>query len=200
MQIKIGFLLTILGLLLCTSCEEVVYTPKPRGYPKINFPKKGMTTFDADYCAFTFQYPSYAQITKDTVSAQQLLEHPCWFDLYFPEFDGKLHCSYIEVGKDKAFDEIREDAFDLANWHTKKADYIDESRILNEQGAFGILYELEGPVASPFQYFLTDADQKHFFRASLYFNSEVKPDSIAPVYEFLRKDLDKMIQTFEWAN
>jgi len=187
-------------LALFTSCEEVVYTPKPRGYPKINFPEKGTKQFTEDYCGFTFQYPAYAQVIQDKDFFDQEPEHPCWFDLYIPEFDSRLHCNYVEVGKNKTFDEIKEDAFQLANWHNKRASYIDELPINNNYGAIGLSFEFEGPAASPFQFFVTDAEKKHFFRASLYFNTEVRPDSIRPVYDFVKADLDQMIATFEWKD
>ena len=32
----------------------------------------------------------------------------------------------------------------------------------------------------------------------MYFNVADKPDSLAPVIEYLKADLDKMIETLEW--
>jgi hypothetical protein len=47
------------------------------------------------------------------------------------------------------------------------------------------------------QFFLTDK-KNHFFRAALYFNTQVRPDSLAPIYEFVKEDVFKLIETFEW--
>ena len=40
--------------------------------------------------------------------------------------------------------------------------------------------------------------QDHFFRAAFYFNAQVNTDSLAPIYAFIKEDLQKMLLTFEW--
>ncbi|MEM1218756.1 MAG: hypothetical protein AAGH79_07580 [Bacteroidota bacterium] len=197
-RITLLFLLSL--AFLFQACEEPVFTPKPRGYPKVEYPEKGYTDFSEAYCDLEFRYPSYAKIMQDSLFFDQLPQHPCWFDLYIPAFDCRLHCSYLEVGKQKSFDELRSDAFDLANWHNKKANYIEETAIANRYGAEGMIFEFDGPVASPIQFYLTDPKRQHFLRASLYFNTEARPDSIQPVYNFVRQDLDTMIATFRWGD
>ncbi|MCB0643330.1 MAG: hypothetical protein KDC44_16890 [Phaeodactylibacter sp.] len=183
---------------LASGCTDPVYTPKPRGYPKVNFPERGFQRLDVDYCDFTFEYPSYAQIVQDTQFFEEKPLHPCWFDIYIPAFDSRLHCSYIPVTKQKSFDELRSDAFDMANWHNKKANYIEEAMVRNDYGANGTVFEFDGPVASPYQFFLTDSTHQQFFRASLYFNTQARPDSLAPVYAFVKQDLERILETFEW--
>ena len=83
------------------------------------------------------------------------------------------------------------------NKHNIKANYRKETIIDNGHGVKGILFEIEGPVASPLQFYLTD-EKDHFFRASLYFNSKVNPDSTAPVLKYLRSDIDTLIASFKW--
>jgi hypothetical protein len=61
-----------------------------------------------------------------------------------------------------------------------------------------MIYSIEGPSASPFQFYLTDSAQ-HFLRGSLYFNSRTNPDSLAPILNFVRIDLSHLINTFEWT-
>ncbi|MEL7020921.1 MAG: hypothetical protein AAGK47_04895 [Bacteroidota bacterium] len=46
---------------------------------------------------------------------------------------------------------------------------------------------------------LTDSTQ-HFLRGSLYFNAQARPDSLAPAYDFMKKEVLKMIDSFEWKN
>ena len=83
--------------------------------------------------------------------------------------------------------------------HNKKATFIDDVPIQKPNNVKGMLFRVEGPVASQLQFFLTDSlEQKHFFRGSLYFNTQARPDSLAPVFDFVRKDLEKMLETFEW--
>ena len=192
---------TFLFLLLIAigySCNDESSTiPKPRGFPRITFPEKGYTAFDKDYCNFTFQAPAAAQIIKDTSFFDEIPADPCWFDIYYPTFDGRIHCSYRPIDESNGFEQLKQDAFKLAGWHNKRANYIEEMLIQNPNGVGGFAFEMRGPAASPFQFFISDTTN-HFFRAALYFNTQVKPDSLAPVYDFVRADLMKMIETFEW--
>jgi hypothetical protein len=66
-----------------------------------------------------------------------------------------------------------------------------------EAKVYGVLFDLEGNTASSCQFFITDSTH-HFFRASVYCNCPPNADSLAPVYEYLRKDVVKMVETFEW--
>lgn len=186
-------------LFALAGCEDTVFTPKPRGYPRIEFPDRNTSTsLVRGDCPFSFEIPSYFEVRQDSFIFDMAPVHPCWFDLYVPEFDSRLHCSYMPVGKGKSFDQLRSDAFDLANWHNKKANFIDEIPIRTSHGVEGIFFNFEGPVASQYQFFLTDSLHQHFFRAALYFNTQAKPDSLAPVVEFLRQDVDQLINTFRW--
>lgn len=44
---------------------------------------------------------------------------------------------------------------------------------------------------------MTDSTE-HFIRGSLYFKASVDRDSIAPVYDFLKVDVQKLIEGFKW--
>jgi gliding motility-associated lipoprotein GldD len=189
----------MLFLLLLTACGgEAGFTPKPRAFPKVVYPEKAYQQFDKDYCAFTFEYPVYAEIQRDTSFFDELPPHPCWFDVYIPNFDSRLHCSYVPINEKKDFEQLKADAFEMTDWHNKRANYIDEVLIQKPNGVGGMAFIVEGDVASPFQFFLTDSTE-HFMRGSLYFNTEARSDSLGPVYEFIEEDLQHLIETFEWT-
>lgn len=190
-------LVVIAGIFTFQSCEEVIYSPKPRGFPKVIYPDKNYVPFDKDYCTFSFQYPEYAAIEQDTLFFDETPTHPCWFDIVIPAFDARIHCSYYPIDKINTFDKLNADAFDLANKHNLKANYIDDFVITKPNGVSGIAFNLEGEVASPFQFYLTDSTQ-HFLRGALYFNTQSRPDSLAPVKNFVKTDIMHMINTFEW--
>jgi len=191
--------LILVFILAFTACNEPVYTPKPRGFPRVEFPVRNTAvSFARTDCPFSFETQDYYQIRQDSIFFDEVPGHSCWFDLYLPEFDSRLHCSYFPVGQKKSFDELRSDAFDLANWHNKKANYIDEIPIRTSNGVEGIFFNFEGPVASQYQFFLTDSLHRHFFRAALYFNTQSRPDSLAPMYDFLKQDVDQLIGSFRW--
>ena len=198
MQLKAGWILVslLLTLMSCTS-DHRIGTPKPRGFPKVVYPEKDYRSFAAEYCSFTFEYPAYAKIQQDTAFFEEEPVNPCWFDVFFPDFDCRIHCSYYEIGTEKSFEDLKEDAFEMVDWHNKKANYIEESGIQKNDGTKGFIFEMEGPAASPLQFYLTDSTH-HFLRASLYFNTQARPDSLAPIYQFVREDVLKMIETFKW--
>jgi len=186
-------------VVLFTQCEEPVITPKPRGYPKITFPEKGFKQFSTDYCDMQFQYPAYAEIKKNKYFFGEAPPNDCWFNLYFPDFDATLHCSYTDIDPTNNIETLQKKAFKLTDWHNKKASFIDEQIFENQQKVIGMTFNVDGPAASPFQFFLTDSlQQQHFFRAAFYFNAQVNTDSLAPIYTFIKEDLNKMLETFEW--
>ena len=182
------------------SCGDPIMTPKPRGYPKVVYPEKGYQLFTGAYCDFSFEYPKYSVIQQDTTFFDDKPENPCWFNVVTEDFACRLHCSYAPITKEKPADRLKTDAFKMTDWHNKKASYIEEIPFLNAgKNVKGMLFEVEGPVASKLQFFLTDtAEQVHFFRGALYFYTQPNPDSLAPVYDFMKKDVMKMLETFEW--
>ena len=196
---KYSFWLIIIGVLWLNSCQEVIYTPKPRAYPKIEFPQRNYIPFGEDYCSFTFQYPQYTQIQRDSLFFDESPLHSCWFDLYYPSFDSRIYFTYYPIGESKDFDDLKSDAFEMADWHNKKANYIDEYLIDRpDRNVFGFAFNIDGPAASPFQFFVTDS-VSHFLRGSVYFNAKTQTDSLAPLIKFVKEDALKIIETIEWT-
>jgi gliding motility-associated lipoprotein GldD len=191
------FWICCVTILLLFGCAETPSTPKPRTFPKVEYPDRNYQTFDLDACNFEFQYPTYAKVEVN-VKEQAESAANCWFDLYMPDFDSRLHCTYYAIDSKEEFSTLWNDAFDLANKHNIRADYIDELPIRTPKGVSGFAFDLKGPSASPFQFFLTDSTD-HFLRASLYFNTQVRQDSMAPIYDFVIEDLMKVIESFEWV-
>ncbi|MBP7184304.1 MAG: hypothetical protein KBA06_02260 [Saprospiraceae bacterium] len=185
--------------LMNTGCgKDEVTVPKPRVFPKVNYPTGKMIQFDTSFCSFTFEYPSYISMKQDTLYFDEAPKDPCWFDLYYPDFDAKIHCSYYPISTQNPFEKLRSDAYTLASKHNIKADYIEEFLIKDDKRDLsGVVFDLEGNVASPFQFFLTDST-KHFLRGALYFNTKSRQDSLAPVTNFVRKDIMHIINTFHW--
>ncbi|MGY4383213.1 gliding motility-associated lipoprotein GldD [Pedobacter sp. UYP24] len=177
------------------SCSGDSYAPKPRGYFKIDFPKKSYRKFDSS-CAYSFNYPVYADMIPETSGKGQA----CWYNLDFKQFNGRLHLTYYDVLNKTEYEGLVEDARTFAFKHTVKADAIDQ-KLINypNRKVYGIYYAIEGNTASSVQFFLTDSI-KHYFRGALYFNERPQYDSIQPVITFIKKDIDKMIETFKWNN
>ena len=185
--------ITLLLLLLSFICCKQHYTPKPAGYPRIDFPEKTYQLYDST-CPFTFEYPVYGKITSDT----SRITEPCWINIEFPSFSGKIHLSYKTVNNN--VNTYIEDSRTLAYKHTVKADAISETLYSDEeQKVYGLLYEIKGDAASNVQFYLTDSN-RHFLRGSLYFNIQPNADSLAPVIDFFKDDIIHLVETLKWKN
>ncbi len=186
----------IYGLLtMIYSCNSN-YTPKPKGYFKINFPEKKYQLFDQPGYPYTFEYPLYANVVKDSTFFGEATENPWWININFPQFNGRIYVSYKEIGKNK-FDKLINDAFNLTNKHNSKANSIDESRIETSNNIHGMFFNVGGDVATANQFFLTDST-KHFLRGALYFDAAPNADSLAIVNKFLLDDMKHLINSFKW--
>jgi gliding motility-associated lipoprotein GldD len=85
----------------------------------------------------------------------------------------------------------------MSHYHTKKADYINEPEFHTANNVHGLFYDVGGNAASALQFYATDS-HKHFLRGALYFDVTPNVDSLRPVNEFLRKDIEHFIQTLSW--
>lgn len=172
------------------SCSEN-YTPKPRGYFRITFPERKYKKIESN-TPFKFEIPVYSQMLRDSDD----LAEKWWYNLNFPSMKGTIHISYKEIHNN--LNKYIEDSRTLVYKHTIKADAINEQTFVNrDKHIFGILYEIQGNAASPYQFFVTDST-KHFLRGALYFNVYPNKDSLAPVFKFIKKDIVHLMETVEW--
>ncbi len=196
MRIGALFIIAILFLASCGDSND--YSPKPRGYFRIELPKKEYREYESNY-PFTFSYPTYAKMELDKTPGRNKLQKMQYLlNMQFPQFNGTLHLSYETITSKKIFDELIEDAHKLAFKHTVKANSIDEG-IINypDHKVYGLYYTIDGNAASAAQFYLTDST-RHYIRGALYFNSLPRYDSIQPVLNFVKQDVDMMIKSFRW--
>jgi gliding motility-associated lipoprotein GldD len=185
----IFFSVILLAMLSCSSKNN--YTPKPKGYYRIDFPEKKYEKFTSD-CPYTFEYPVYSEIIRDPENTG----NDCWLNIHFPYLNGDIHLSYKKVNGN--LQTYIEDSRNLAYKHTIKAEAIGEQVYKDQdKDVYGIMYDLKGNVASPLQFFMTDSSE-HFIRGSLYFRTEPNKDSLAPVIDFVKQDIRHLIETIKW--
>ena len=195
MKLKYIILFQVVLLLSFSACRDHDYSPKPKAYYRIEFPKKAYQPILAPV-PFSFDYPKYATLEKDISRDAQKK----WYNLHFKQFNGYLHLTYYDVSGKGEYENMVEDARKLAFKHTIKASAIDQKVIYYpDRKVYGIYYAIEGNTASSVQFFLTDST-KHYFRGALYFNERPQYDSIAPVISFIKKYIDTLISTFRWKN
>jgi len=184
--------------LMTFGCQETLEAPKPRAYPRVVYPEKAYVPFEEGYCDFSFEMPKYAVVEHDTSFFDEKPNSDCWFNLLVPSINAKIYCSYNAIHNHAEFDELVKDAFEMTNKHNVKASFIDE-QVVNRKAdhVHGIVFNVEGPAASSYQFFLTDST-RHFLRGALYFNTQARPDSLAPVVAFMKKDLNHLVETLKW--
>jgi len=186
-------LLSILLLVILIGCKNDYY-PKPKGYFRIDLPKKAYTKFDSTF-PYTFEYPVYAKVLPDEHSQAEKY----WINISYPQFRGTLYLSYKSV--DGNLDKYLEDTRTMVMKHIPKASSIENKQYENALSkVYGLTYSILGvAAASPFQFYLTDS-VNHFVRGALYFSSVPNNDSLAPVITFIEADINHMIETFEWKD
>lgn len=193
-MIRKYFSLTILFVLAACTSE---YSPRPRGYYRFHFPEKKYQEYSNAECPFTFEFPVYSSIRRDSMFFDSTAENPCWMTVSFETLNGNIFLSYKEIDKAHSLQKLVDDCYKLAYKHTIKADEISETPIDNKHGATGLFYEIQGNVASEIQFYLTDST-RNFMRGSLYFNSAPNADSIAPAVNFVRDDMIHLVNSFRW--
>ncbi len=185
------------SIFILFSCNSDYTVGKKRGYFKIDFPEKKYQEFDQSGYPYSFEYPVYSSIVKDTTFFEAAPENPWWINIDFPQFAARVYVSYKEVGKNK-FDSLVNDAFKLSyKQHTYKASAIEDSAMATPNNVHGMYFTLAGNTATANQFFLTDST-RHFLRGALYFAATPNEDSIGIVNDFLKKDLLHLINTLKW--
>ena len=182
--------------LLVISCNSV-YTPKPRGYFKIAFPEHQYRPFNERGFPYSFEYPVYANVVKDTSFFEAKPENPYWINIDFPQFHARMYISYKQIASNN-FDKLREDAYKLTFKHTAKATSIEDSIMKTPLGVSGVFFDVGGNAATAKQFFVSDS-VKHFLRGALYFDSTPNEDSLSIVNRFLEEDMRHLINSLRWT-
>jgi len=183
---KIKFLL--IGLIaILSSCSEN-YSPKPLGYFRIDLSEKEYQIFDSN-CPYQFLSPKNVKIING--------KNNCWYNIYYPSHDATIYLTYKMLDSNLA--SIVEESHKLAYDHAVRSDGIIEKVYVNEEKqVYGVLYDIHGNSASNLQFFVTDSTN-HFLRGSLYFNTVPNSDSLQPVKDYIKKDLQTLIESLKWS-
>lgn len=194
------------------SCNST-FTPKPKGYFKIELPKHSYKQFDSAGFPYTFEYPAYARISNESENGNI---DPYWINVNFDGFNGRIYLSYKNIGgksiyrvkspngyKDSVvmntFEGLREEAYKLTYKHSVKSSGIVDSLFSIPNGHAGVYFYVEGDAATSRQFFITDTT-RNFLRGALYFDASPNADSISVVSDFLDADMKHLIKTFRFKH
>ncbi|MFM6948514.1 MAG: gliding motility lipoprotein GldD [Aquirufa sp.] len=193
--LKCIFLLTL--LLILNSCDSQKDTnsdlPRPKGYNRIILPNHQYKVLEKGH-PFTFEVSKFAQVMPDTVSWAE----PHWLYVYYPKWQAFIQLTYKPLNGDqkKLFEHIN-DAYTLVAKHNMKSSGTKEYQMRSSNGKSATLIELNGEVATSFQFFTTDSTQ-HFLRGAVYVRTATQNDSLAPIIDFIKRDALHLIKTLEW--
>lgn len=148
-------------------------------------------TMSPDTFPFRFAVSEQAKF-----SARENKSGEYFCDVIYPELKAQIYCTWHRITPER-FELMSEESRAMVYSHVHVATGIDERFYSNDSThVYGLLYDLKGPVATPLQVALTDS-ANYFFNASLYFDVTPNPDSIAPYVKYIRKDIIRMMETFE---
>jgi gliding motility-associated lipoprotein GldD len=188
--------LILMSCVLLSSCgddDDNTIAPKPRAYFRLSFPEKKYVQYDSS-CPFRFEIPVYSKIEKNNYKDAE----PCWLDLNIPGLNATIHLTYKDINGN--LNAYLENTYTYVSKHEIKSSGISQEVISRDSGkVYGIIYDIKGNAASSIQFFLTDSTS-HFIRGALYFNAVPNTDSIKPAVDFIKKDIYRLVETFEWKN
>jgi gliding motility-associated lipoprotein GldD len=191
----VNCLLLIAHCLLFTACSssEPDYSPKPKGYPRMDLPPQEYQTM-TDVHPYSFEYSKSAVLLPDTFSKSE----PHWIFVAYPSLKASIQLTYKPVQNNpQRLSGFINDAYKLAGKHQVRATGIREQVIKTKSGRTVVLFELAGDVPSYVQFFTTDTTT-HYLRGALYFTVADKQDSLQPAINYLRKDVMHMLNTLKW--
>ena len=177
------------------SCEKEKhnYIPKPKGYNRIHLPGHQYKKLTEAH-PYTFEYSRAAQVLPDTFKTAG----KDWIFINYPAFNANIQITYKPLlNSSSLLKSFIDDSYKLAGKHQIRASSIQEQKVLTNTGRTAIIFKIEGDVPSPYQFYTTDST-KHFLRGAIYFPVATKNDSLAPVIEYLQKDMIRLLNTLEW--
>ncbi len=180
--------LMLICMLSLLSCGEDTL-PKQKGFLRLSYPNPKYNSERSD-CPYTFEKNEIANY--EPISGK----NRCWYNLKYSKLKATLYLTYFEVNNN--LDSLLRDAQNLTQEHVVKADAIkSEAYIDSKNNTYGMFYEVSGNAASQFQFYVTDSIQ-HFVLGSVYFKVRPNYDSILPAANYLRKDVEHLVESIRW--
>ncbi len=181
------------GLFWACSSTVQEYLPKPRGFNRIDLPPHVYQTLPNGH-PYVFEFSKQAIIQLDTFRNAE----PHWIIVYYPTLNTRIQFTYKPVNNDRQrLQNIMGDAAKLAFNHDKKAYSITDKLLLTKSGKKAVIFELEGEVPSPYQFYVTDST-KHYLRGAVYLMTATENDSLKPIIEYMKVDSRHILETLKW--
>ncbi len=186
---KILTLVTLIVLIV--GCNGTNPVPKPPTYLRLELPEPVYIAY-TDSCSYTFNLSKLYTATN----APDQTEGTCHKRIDLGPLNGMAYIRYWDMIEPLSY--YVNSANDEIDKHKQKADNIvSETIIRPKDRVFGSFFELQGDVATPFQFYLTDSTSR-FLYCEVLFNSTPNYDSLRPTLDYLKRDLTEFMNTLKW--
>ncbi|MFM7565642.1 MAG: hypothetical protein ACKO4K_02730 [Flavobacteriales bacterium] len=200
----IGVLAAIIG------CSEEVFVPKPKVYLRPDLPNHNYVpkTIDHGFIAYSFLMPSqYSPGTSCDDTLLQLsyfrrdeMKRFAMQSFELSPIQGWLNMYTCRFDTQDSLAKLLNYSIKLKEDHILKADGIESMQINNpKENVYGTLFTLKGNVASNFHFHLTDSVSR-FVMGIVELDATPNYDSLKPTLDYIKKDLEKITQSFQWKN
>lgn len=180
---RILFFVLVLSFVSCDSSS----LPKQKGFfaPDFSYPKYTIQNL----CNFSYNINLDSNIINI---------NDCNHEIKYNKLKAKVYLNKINLNNN--LNEISSIFDEKVFNNSEYADRILTSEYSNyEKKVYSKLYFFVGDAPSNIQFYLTDS-LSNFLSASVYFDSKPNYDSLFPYIHYIRSDIKKIIESFEWIN
>jgi len=176
----------IFWIFLVLFSRDSPITPKQSAFfaPEFSTPSHNSFTTQCNY-----------SFSKNKIARIEYLDN-CNFNIVYDNLNAKIFFSSININNNfpdiiKVFDErIIENSANITE--VKVSEYTDDQILV-----YSRMFNYVGNAPSNLHFYLTDSTS-NFLAGSLFFNTEPNYDSLLPYINYIRADVRKLIENFEW--
>lgn len=184
-----GIVALCISAIFFVSCNDKSEVVKPLGHVRLEYPKPVYKNFK-DVAPYNFQYSNQGEIKQG--------KQTDWYIVHYPKLKANIFLTYFPVNSSQDLIVKIKESERFVQEQTVKASFISPQPFeFPERKLYGTLYELGGESAINLQFHATDS-LRNFISGSVYFSTEPKADSLAPAIEYIKKDVQHLIETLTW--
>lgn len=186
---------TLLLTALASSCHHRNdYSPKPEAYLRLDMPKQDYRKVDTLALPFTFDASTEAEVR---IKKDQPREK--YIDLYYPRYHATAFLTYKAIQGSHEWQAQVDTSYKFLTQHFNFSSGVDEKQYVDPtNNIIAFTYQLKGSkVASTYQFWVSDSTH-HFLRGALFLDQAPNNDSLAPVLDYLQRDLRHLVESVRW--
>ena len=189
------FLKVVVLALVIMSCDPT-YIPNPLGFNEIKLPNHSYDLYADVSKPYTFEKNKVAKVAPYVT--ELISEEDDYVKVVYPTLGAAIWVTYKHINNSlDTLNSYISNSFRLADGHNIKASGIDSEVLRTKKGQYATSIILEGDVSSQYQFYVHDSTS-NFMRFALYFETATKNDSLAPVIDYIKEDMGRILASLEW--